>query len=258
VGVHAEGLAMDFQTAASVSIPAIFLGFLALEWAIGNGRVFTRVRFWTLFGIAGFVLAGLMSAIVPALVAPLLPYFHVFDLSGWGLWGALPTVVLTTFFTYWSHRLQHRYDLLWRLGHQFHHSVVRVDVASGMIFHPIDLLAQFTMATLAATLLGVTADAAAIAGVAGFAIALYQHWNIRTPPWVGYLIQTPDQHVLHHERDIHARNFGDMPVWDRIFGTYAPPQERAVEVGFEPDRSRRVLAMLLCVDVNAAQNRAKL
>ena len=135
---------MDFQTAASVSIPAIFLGFLALEWAIGNGRVFTRVRFWTLFGIAGFVLAGLMSAIVPALVAPLLPYFHVFDLSGWGLWGALPTVILTTFFTYWSHRLQHRYDLLWRLGHQFHHSVVRVDVASGMIFHPIDLLAQFS------------------------------------------------------------------------------------------------------------------
>jgi len=249
---------MDFDTVVQASFPLTFLGFLVLERAIGKGRVFAPVRFWTLFGIAGLVVAGVMSALVPALVAPLLSFLHLFNLSGWGLWGAVPTVILTTFFTYWSHRLQHRYDLLWRLGHQFHHSVVRVDIASGIIFHPIDLIVQFTMATLAAILLGVSAQAAAIAGVAGFSIALYQHWNIRTPAWVGYFIQTPEQHVLHHQRDIHARNFGDMPVWDRLFGTYASPGDGPIEVGFAPERSRRVMAMLLCVDVNAAQNRAKL
>lgn len=249
---------MDFDTIVQISIPVIFVSFLVLERAIGGGRRFAPIRFWTLFGFAGFLVAGLMSALVPALVVPLFSFLHLVDLAGWGLWGAVPTVILSTFFTYWSHRLQHRYDLLWRLGHQFHHSVMRVDIASGMIFHPIDLIVQFTMATLAAILLGVSPQAAAIAGVAGFAIALYQHWNIRTPAWVGYLIQTPEQHLLHHQRDIHARNFGDMPVWDRLFGTYAPPVAGPVEVGFEPERSRRVLAMLLCVDVNAAQNRAKL
>src|ERR1051325_1975534 len=199
---------MNFDTILQISIPAIFLGLLILERVIGNGRVFAPIRFWTLFGLAGFVAAGLISAVVPALVAPRLAFAQLLDLSGWGLWGAMPTVILTTFFTYWSHRLQHRYDLLWRLGHQFHHSVMRVDIASGMIFHPIDVVVQFIMATLAAALLGVSPQAAGLAGVAGFSIALYQHWNIRTPAWVGYFIQTPEQHVLHHERDIHARNFG--------------------------------------------------
>jgi len=249
---------MDFDTAVLVSLPAIFAGFLLAERIIGGGRLFPAIRFWTLFGVAGFVLSGLVSALVPALVAPALPFLHLFDWSHWGWWGALPTVILTTFFTYWSHRLQHRYDLLWRLGHQFHHSVARIDIASGMIFHPIDVAVQSTMASLAAALLGVSPQAAGIAGLAGFAIALYQHFNINTPAWVGYVIQTPEQHILHHQRDIHARNFGDMPVWDRMFGTYAPPQQGPIEVGFAPERSRRVMAMLLCIDVNAAQNRAKL
>ncbi|HWC62860.1 MAG TPA: sterol desaturase family protein, partial [Rhizomicrobium sp.] len=163
-------------------------------------------RFWTLYGIAGLLVTGVLSALVPALVAPAMTYFHLFHLERLGLWGALPTVILTTFFTYWSHRLQHRYDGLWRLGHQFHHSVMRVDVASGMIFHPLDVSVQFLMATLAATLLGVSAEAAALAGLAGFAIALYQHFNVATPGWIGYLIQSPELHLLHHEREIHARN----------------------------------------------------
>ncbi len=63
--------------------------------------------------------------------------------------------------------------------------------------------------------------------------------------------------MLHHQRDIHSRNFGDMPVWDMLFGTYANPRRADVPVGFEPDRSRRVLAMLACVDVNAASGRER-
>lgn len=56
--------------------------------------------------------------------------------------------------------------------------------------------------------------------------------------------------MLHHERDVHARNFGDMPVWDRLFGTYAEPTGRDVQLGFEAGRARRWLAMLAMVDVN--------
>ena len=127
-----------------------------------------------------------------------------------------------------------------------------------MIFHPIDVFVQFFWATLAATLLGVSAQAAGLAGVLGFAIALYQHWNVATPRWVGYIIQRPEAHVLHHEYNVHSRNFGDMPVWDMVFGTYAPPVNVDVEVGFEPARSRRWLAMLAFVDVNATEGRLKL
>jgi sterol desaturase/sphingolipid hydroxylase (fatty acid hydroxylase superfamily) len=135
---------------------------------------------------------------------------------------------------------------------------MRIDVASAMIFHPVDVVVQVTMATLAATVLGVSSSAAGLAGALGFVIGVYQHLNVATPAWVGWFIQTPEQHMRHHQRDVHARNFGDMPVWDRIFGTYAVPADGPVEVGFAPGRSRRWLAMLFFADVNQAQDRARI
>ena len=84
-------------------------------------------------------------------------------------------------------------------------------------------------------------------------VALYQHWNIRTPAWTGWIIQRPEAHMLHHERDVHARNFGDMPIWDRLFGTYGEPVDRPVKLGFQPERSRRWLAMFAMVDVNRVE-----
>lgn len=249
---------MTFDDAVNYSIPVLFASFLVLERLIGGGRAFPAIRFWTVIGIIGFLATAVASVLLPSIVAPALTWAHLFDLQGWGLWAAAPALVLTTFCTYWSHRIQHKFDMLWRLGHQLHHSVMRVDVASAMIFHPVDVAVQITMATLAATLLGVSASAAGLAGALGFVVGLYQHLNLATPAWVGWIIQTPEQHLRHHQRDVHARNFGDMPVWDRLFGTYAAPPAGPVEVGFAPGRSRRWLAMLFFVDVNQAQNRARI
>ena len=106
---------------------------------------------------------------------------------------------------------------------------------------------------IAAGLLNVTPHAAAWGGLWGFAVGLYQHRDVRTPAWTGWIIQRPEAHMLHHERDVHARNFGDMPLWDRLFGTYGEPVDRDVELGFEPERTRRWLAMLAMVDVNRTE-----
>ena len=35
-----------------------------------------------------------------------------------------------------------------------------------------------------------------------------------------FLIQTPELHSAHHELDVHTPNFADIPLWDRLFGTY--------------------------------------
>jgi sterol desaturase/sphingolipid hydroxylase (fatty acid hydroxylase superfamily) len=117
---------------------------------------------------------------------------------------------------------------------------------------------QISAAVLAAGLLGLTADAAALAGAVGFFFAVFQHWNVRTPRWIGWVVQRPEAHCLHHERDVHARNFGDITWWDMIFGTYQNPESFSGEVGFAPERGRRVLAMIGFVDVNRTMNRAKL
>jgi sterol desaturase/sphingolipid hydroxylase (fatty acid hydroxylase superfamily) len=126
-----------------------------------------------------------------------------------------------------------------------------VDISSSTIFHPVDAFAIGVVpGLLAAGLLNSTAHAAAWAGLWGFVVGLYQHWDVRTPAWTGWIIQRPEAHMLHHERDVHARNFGDMPIWDRIFGTYGEPTERSFELGFAPGRGRRWLAMMAFVDVN--------
>ena len=182
---------MDFETLAAVSLPIIFLAFMGFELVAPSGRTMPEVRLWRLIGIVALVVTLAVNALLPLVILPYLPDIALVHLDRIGLWAAVPTVVLTTFFTYWSHRIQHRFDLLWRLGHQLHHSVARVDIASAMIFHPIDVAVQVAMTILAASLLGIAPDTAALAGVLGFSIALYQHWNVRTPRWTGWLIQRP-------------------------------------------------------------------
>lgn len=246
---------MDFDTAMLISIPLVFLAFMAVEAVLPSGRKMTQIRHWRLIGVAS--LAALLVVFVgaPLLIVPVLPPMAIVDLNHWGNWAALPLWVLATFFGYWLHRILHYFDLLWRgAGHQLHHAVARVDIASGAIFHPFDAVIVGVLPGLfAAGLLNSTPHAAAWAGLWGFAVGLYQHWDIRTPAWTGWIIQRPEAHMLHHQRDVHARNFGDMPIWDRLFGTYAEPQAGDVELGFEKGRGRRWIAMLAMVDVNRVE-----
>lgn len=248
---------MSFDTILLLSFPTMLIAGMVLELIVRRPRAQPAIRYWRLIGIAGFVATLIVNIAAPLAILPLLTWHGPVDLSRWSYWGAIPTVVLTTFFTYWSHRLQHRFDLLWRLGHQMHHGVARVDAASAFIFHPIDVFVQVFWSLLAAILLGVTPEAAGVAGAAGFLIALYQHLDVPTPVWTGWIIQRPEAHMLHHQRDVHARNFGDMPVWDMLFGTYSNPKRADVAVGFEPGRAK-LAPMLACIDVNRRTGRVKL
>lgn len=58
--------------------------------------------------------------------------------------------------------------------------------------------------------------------------------------------------MLHHERDVHARNYGDLPVWDMLFGTFVNPRQAPnTKTGFDVRASVRVKDVLLMCDVNA-------
>lgn len=243
---------MDFDTAMLLALVASFFLFMALEWMVPSGRAMPDIRGWRLIGIAAFALTLAGFVYIPLFVVPLLPaQMAVVDLSAWGSWAFLPAWMLTTLINYVFHRFMHYFDWAWRAGHQLHHSAARLDVASSMIFHPVDILFQGVLGgLLAAGLLGVTAHAASWAGLFGFWAGLYQHLNVRTPAWTAIIWQRPEAHMLHHEREIHARNFSDFPLWDRLFGTYGAPQEREVPLGFAPGRGRRWLAMLAMRDVN--------
>ncbi len=85
-------------------------------------------------------------------------------------------------------------------------------------------------------------------------LAVFQHTNINTPQWLGYLIQRPESHTIHHGKGIHRYNYSDLPIFDIIFGAFRNPKHYDVEVGFYEGASAKIREMILCQDVNRQEH----
>jgi sterol desaturase/sphingolipid hydroxylase (fatty acid hydroxylase superfamily) len=178
----------------------------------------------------------------------------LFDGRTLGTWGgAVVGVVVYEFFKYWYHRTAHRFDRLWRLGHQMHHSAESLDPWGAYFLHPLDAAIFLSMSSLVLfPLLGLEPLAAAWATAFLTFCAVFQHARIATPHWLGWFIQRPESHAVHHERGVHAWNYSDLPLWDMIFGTWRNPRSRErLEQGFYDGASARLVDMLAFRDVSA-------
>jgi sterol desaturase/sphingolipid hydroxylase (fatty acid hydroxylase superfamily) len=87
-------------------------------------------------------------------------------------------------------------------------------------------------------------------------MGIFQHCNVKTPRWLGYIIQRPEGHTIHHGRGLHYYNFSDLPVFDLLFGTFRNPQGHEMETGFYPGASARVGEMLRFRDVSISPTKA--
>ena len=118
-------------------------------------------------------------------------------------------------------------------------------------------MAAFTfLASLCLVLVvGVTPEAATIILLATTFMGIFQHANIRTPHWLGYVIQRPESHTVHHGRGIHAYNYSDLPLFDIVFDTFRNPVTYENRTGFYPGASARVADMLLFKDINKNRNK---
>jgi sterol desaturase/sphingolipid hydroxylase (fatty acid hydroxylase superfamily) len=67
--------------------------------------------------------------------------------------------------------------------------------------------------------------------------------------WLGYIVQRPEAHVVHHAKGIHAYNYSDIAIYDMLFGTWRNPKGFEHENGFYQGASSRVSDMLLFRDV---------
>jgi sterol desaturase/sphingolipid hydroxylase (fatty acid hydroxylase superfamily) len=243
---------MKLEDLLGLAVPALFLVMLGIE-SRRPARTFESFPRWRLLGTLFFVAALVVGATAPLLL-PLtwLERHPLFDSSSLGLWGVPVGLLLSTFVMYWFHRAEHRFDWLWRLAHQLHHSAPRVDMLGAYYTHPLEVLTKVLLgAIISMYLLGLTPLAASAVGLLSATLSMWQHWNIGTPQWLGYIVPRPESHVLHHERDVHARNYGDLPVWDMLFGTFANPRHaRSTKAGFASHASVRVKDMLLMRDVN--------
>jgi len=166
--------------------------------------------------------------------------------------GALAGYVAVTFVYYWWHRLRHENGFLWRWLHQLHHSAQRVEIITSFYKHPLEIAVNGVLTSAVLYLLvGLSPKAAAIAVLATGLAELFYHWNVPTPHWLGYIIQRPESHCVHHEESVHAYNYGDLPLWDMLFGTFKNPRSWEGRCGFGPENEARLAELLAGIDVAA-------
>lgn len=156
---------------------------------------------------------------------------------------------VATFVFYWWHRLRH-WRGFWRVFHQLHHSPARIEVVTAFYKHPLEIFSDAILGgAVLMPLLGCSIGALAWFNLYAAAGEYFYHANLGTPQWLSWLVQTPEMHSIHHELDVHSFNFSDLPVWDRLFGTYRGANSFAQRCGFPGNAEQRVGAMLGWRDV---------
>lgn len=229
---------------------AMFAG-LAVWEHLAPGRELPRVRRWRMRALSSFVVYFLLSSYLPLLWDETLGHLQLFDLSGWPAWATVAIALLAyEAGAYAWHRSMHRFTPLWRVFHQMHHSAERLDVVSAYWFSPLDMIGWTLLPSLILTVIGVPAQAATITLMTVAFLAMFQHTNVRTPRWLGYLVQRPEMHAVHHGRGIHRYNYADLPFLDILFGTFRNPAGYGNATGFWDGASSRVMDMLLLRDVS--------
>jgi len=170
--------------------------------------------------------------------------FHLSDFMTPGMQGLLGWFI-GTFVFYWWHRARHDSDFLWRVCHQVHHSPSRIELLTAFYKHPIEIAADsMIMSLLMFSVLGASTGGAAWFNVFAVLGEYFYHSNLRTPHWLGYFLQRPEHHSIHHQLDLHQFNYGDITWWDRLFGTFRETDEFAVQCGFPDGHERNLAAML--------------
>jgi len=225
---------------------------LALLEQLRPARALPAVPGWRRKGTLFLLLGIAISSTTPLLWDQWLSEHRLIDARGLGdVGGALVGFLVYELCVYGWHRAMHRSPLLWRTFHQLHHSAERIDVFGAFYFHPLDVAGFAFLTSLSLVgILGLTANAAIAAALALTFCNFFQHANLRTPRWLGYVIQRPESHAVHHSRGLHAYNYSDLPLWDLLFGTWRNPARCDAPAGFHDGASHRLLDMLLGRDVS--------
>jgi sterol desaturase/sphingolipid hydroxylase (fatty acid hydroxylase superfamily) len=243
---------MDAVDLIGLATPATY-AFLAVTESLWPARAFPPRKGWQWIGIAFLLLIATMGTVLPLLFDERWLAMHRWiDGTDLGIGGGavVGTFVLSGLVYAW-HRTAHNVDALWRGFHQLHHGPNRVDIPGSVVFHPAEMAIQVLLQTFVTVIvLGLDPVAAAIVGYLQAFYGMFQHWNVNTPRWLGYVVQRPEAHCVHHRKGVHYYNYGDLVLWDMLFGTWRNPTHYIGECGFEAGADRRFGAMLAFADVN--------
>ncbi|RXG52491.1 Alkylglycerol monooxygenase [Armadillidium vulgare] len=138
------------------------------------------------------------------------------------------TVIFVDFCYYWFHRFSHEVMLFWAI-HQVHHLSLDLTVSVGIRHSPIQSLFSWVFYL-----------PLAIIGLPVSHLKAHLHVNHMYQIWVHteavdkigpleWVMNTPSHHRVHHgiiERVIDKNYGGIFIIWDRLFGTFTPEENR--------------------------------
>ena len=239
----------------SLIVIGMYAGLMLWE-ALLPAQALPPVKNWKIRGILSFIVFFYLSSYIPMLIDPFLAQYQLFDLSGWDVWiSTLVAILLYELGLYAWHRSMHESNRLWKSFHQMHHSAERLDTFGAFYFSPLDMIGFTLLGSICLVLLvGLPPKAVTLFLLFTTFLGIFQHANISTPYWLGFLIQRPESHAVHHGRGIHKFNYSDLPIFDIIFGTFRNPHTYSHETGFYHGASNRIWDMLLFKDVSRPGN----
>lgn len=243
---------------------AAFVAFAVVESLKPDHRVRSRVGSRWLGHMAVYAVGIVTtSTVLPVFFATMAigrPYteatglFRPVEAAG-GPWAVLAAGLLSIdLLLYWVHRLEHRFEILWRF-HAVHHADPDLDVSTALLHHPVITL--FTGALVGGTMITLGLPAWVLPVYALFEITVGAFQHVATPISDGFerrvrwLFVTPGMHQAHHSADPahHDTNYANvLSVWDRLFGTFLAldASERAqIRFGIAPDGAGHGLAGIL-------------
>lgn len=101
--------------------------------------------------------------------------------------------------------------------------------------HPLEIMMNTVYLLLIGKLVfGASIEAIALALAIEGCLETFHHANIRISKkfyWIGYIIQLPHMHLVHHEYGLHKYNYSPF-CWDAIFGTVAISHKWNKRLGF--------------------------
>ncbi len=153
--------------------------------------------------------------------------FALFQLErNWIYWTALFFLVDLGY--YWAHRMSHEINLFWG-GHVVHHQSEEYNLSVALRQSSFQVVWTFFYYLPLAVVGFNTLDFLLISSLN----TLYQFWihteTINKMGWFEYVFNTPSHHRVHHGRDpkyIDKNHAGTLIIWDKMFGTFQPEEER--------------------------------
>lgn len=135
----------------------------------------------------------------------------------------LITFLVIDFKGYWTHRWEHKINILWN-RHVIHHSSEEFNLSCGLRQTISTVFDYFAFLLLPAALIGVPVEVIAVVAPIHLFLQFWYHTQlIGRMGWLENIIVTPSHHRVHHAINMlyMDKNFGQIfIIWDKLFGTF--------------------------------------